>query len=61
MDEETIRHHFNCYKESGIKGLLKVNDKGTESKLSQQELVQLLKYKGMIICTKDRTPLVLFT
>jgi len=41
MDEETIRHHLKRYKERGIKGLLNVNYKGTESKLSQQELVQL--------------------
>lgn len=41
MDEETIRQHLKRYKESGIKGLLNVNYQGTESKLSQQELVQL--------------------
>jgi transposase len=44
MDEETIRHHLKRYKENGIKGLLRVMYKGTESKLSQKQLKQFDKH-----------------
>jgi len=44
MDEETIRNHLKRYKENGIKGLLSVNFKGTESKLFKKELKQFDKH-----------------
>lgn len=44
MDEETIRNHLKRYKENGIKGLLSINYKGTESKLSKKELKKLDKH-----------------
>jgi transposase len=43
IDEETIRNYLKCYKAKGVKGLLKNNFKGTESKLSKKELRQLDK------------------
>lgn len=44
IDEETIRNYLKCYRAKGVKGLLKNNFKGTESKLSKKKLRQLDKH-----------------
>jgi len=41
LDDETIRNYLNCYKEGGLKLLLKDSHKGYSGKLSKSEIVQL--------------------